>query len=664
MLVRNLALMERLFVTVFFLAGENTRVVAQLPRAGERNSAILAELAIGPHLGSPEDAVVGIEVTNRTDDGSAEQTRRGGGFVIRCDGFVLAPASLFSRSISVAGASEEVSKQTVIVVIHPGTPREKRIAARPPRYIPREVGYAVVKMEGAHVPALRTLLLDSLKAGDNVQVVGAIWDGASKGFRTVPRATGAVGPAPGSGDSAPPGEAGIALTAGMAAPGAVVVGPEGTAIGLVTAVGADGTVDRFVSFSVLNRATNCVTPLTVAPTGNGAGDDGMVEVPGGPFVLPPAVVKDQPDLAGLGVACVAPFKIDRMEVTNRQYQDFWLTLPEAERKRLGFQSNYFPGSWSKTGVPFPSSINDLPVIGVPMPGALAFAKARGKRLPTPYEWALAALGPRGERDAEWPGRYIADRNDAWSRVKALHQEYLQFHPELQQEAYYAPSHYDLPWMAASPATQNAARWSKQTVIEATEPLWKTWRDPVYLEPVGTREFDVSPFGVKDMLLNASELIQPYPGAPTNGRPRWMEVEWTRREPSQKDLWKARGLFALKEISGVPPLSRLYRRALLSPPTDEMVSLSNMSEIVSMLAPLDGWKIHMTSDSGVTVSGLLPRRPAGPVVLSFPGSDLYAERPRHFRVEMGLPAPFDHTDRSASGGPQLYYVSPTGFRCVK
>lgn len=650
-------------LTVVALGSAGAR---QLPpqRASERNVEQLQALARGPHLGAPEEAVVGIEVTNRTADSAAEQTRRGAGFVIRCDGFVLAPASLFGRSIAVAGTNEEAASQSVAVIIHPGTPRESRVTARPPRYIPRNLDYCVLKMEGAHVPALRTLLPDAMKAGDSVQTEGVAWDAAARAFRIMPRATGVLGPPPAPPEGEPaPGEAGIALTQGAAAAGSVVLGPGGTAIGLVVSA-PGGRVDRFITFADLNRATNCVTPLAIPPGVERDDEGDMVDVPGGPFVVPPAVLKDQPDMAGLGVACVAPFKIDRTEVTNKQYLEFWLSLPESDRKRLGFQSNYFPSSWSKTDAPFPQSIAELPVIGVPMPGAAAYAKARGKRLPTPYEWALAAFGPKGDQDVAWARRYVAERNDVWSRVKALHREYLQFHPELQQETYYTPTHFDLPWMNSGPPLLNAARWSRQTVLEACEPLWQAWRDPLYLEPVGTRDFDTSPYGARDMLLNAAELVQPYPGGPINSRPRWMEVEWVRREPSDKDPWRARPLTALAQIDALPPLSRLYRRAFLSPPPNELLSLSNMSEVVSMLAPLDGWALHATQDSTITVSGLLPRRQTGPVVLGLSEAGLYAERPRHYRPEIGLPAPPDHTDRSPSAGPQLYYLAATGFRCVR
>ncbi len=634
-------------------------------RAAERNAALFAELGKGPHLGSPEEAVVGIEVTNRSEDGAVEQTRHGAGFVLRCDGFVLAPASLFGRGMAVAGRSEDAARQVITVTLQPGTPQEVRTSARPPRHMPRDTGLAVVKMEGVHSPALPTLLPDTLKIGDSVQLVGIAWDAGAKRFRAYARLQAALSPITPASDSDPrPGEIGIDASMGAPAMGSVVIGPSGTAVGMVTTLNAGGKCDRFTSFSVLDRVTNCVTPLSVPPSEGGADDGGMVQVPGGPFLLPPVFAKEQPDMAGAGVACVAPFKIDKLEVSNREYLVFWLSLSETDRRRLGFQSNFFPASWSKTEAPYPASIADFPVIGVPFSGASAYAKAHGKRLPTPYEWALAAFGPRGEQDVEAARRYIADRNDVWARVKSLHIEYLQQNPQLQQEIYYSPSHYALPWMAASPAAQNAARWSKETIESLCDPLWQVWHDPLYLAAVGSRDFDVSPYGAKDMLLNASEMVQPYPGAPINGRPRYMGIEWLKREPTKKDPWTTRSLPALAEIDSLPPLSRLYRRALPSPPASELMSLSSMSETISMVAPLSGWSLNITSDSTTTIAGLIPRRPPGAVVLRLPGSDLYEARPRHFRLEMGVPVPMDRTDRSPSGGPQLYYLAPAGFRCAR
>src|SRR5258708_32028546 len=51
---------------------------------------------------------------------------------------------------------------------------------------------------------------------------------------------------------------------------------------------------------------------------------------------------------GARVACVAPFEIDKLEVTNRDYYEYWLSLPPEDRRRIGFQTRYFPASDRKS----------------------------------------------------------------------------------------------------------------------------------------------------------------------------------------------------------------------------------------------------------------------------------------------------------------------------
>src|SRR2546427_12922756 len=82
----------------------------------------------GAHTGSVEQALVGIEVVNTAKDGATRQARRANGFILRCDGFIIAPADLFSRTIVVAGQAEESESQTITVTVNPGTNRERRLA--------------------------------------------------------------------------------------------------------------------------------------------------------------------------------------------------------------------------------------------------------------------------------------------------------------------------------------------------------------------------------------------------------------------------------------------------------------------------------------------------------------------------------------------------------
>ena len=58
---------------------------AGLPAAAQSVETI-HKFEADPHIGAPEEALVGLIVTNRADDGSV-QIRHGNGIFIRCDGF-------------------------------------------------------------------------------------------------------------------------------------------------------------------------------------------------------------------------------------------------------------------------------------------------------------------------------------------------------------------------------------------------------------------------------------------------------------------------------------------------------------------------------------------------------------------------------------------------
>jgi serine/threonine-protein kinase len=79
--------------------------------------------------------------------------------------------------------------------------------------------------------------------------------------------------------------------------------------------------------------------------------------------------------------------IDRVPVTNAQYQRYFDSLTEAERRLRE------PDTWS--GGTFPDGKADHPVTGISSEDALAFAAWAGKRLPTEQEWEMAARGLDG-----------------------------------------------------------------------------------------------------------------------------------------------------------------------------------------------------------------------------------------------------------------------------
>ena len=566
------------------------RVRAQSPQT-------LEAFAKGPHLGTIEDALVGLIVTNKAKDGTI-QIRHGNGLVLRSDGFIVAPEALFNTR-NVTGAAPTLPSQSVSVVLYPGTAKEQRVAAHRPNWYgflpmgdPRyHLRYAVFKLDNAHMPALRTLMPDTLEPGTALQVAWSAWDDGAQRFKAVqirPNAVGPRSPQP-AGDKTPLAHilqsTPFARPMEAVTPGAIIIGPDALAVGLVPG-SAPAAASSFANFDSLHLATNCVTPLPISDTDftrkvwqmpgklagrrrtanqNAATPDagkptvtapGMVAVPGGPVRLPASVQALQWDMERSTTACVAPFLIDQYEVTNKQYWEFWQSLPEKTRADAGVQTDMYPLGWGPQSAPFPADMEQVPVLGVRLPGARAYAKWAGKRLPTPYEWSLAAFGPSGGNEIpEWGRRFLKQRQEVGQKVAQAHiqyaREHLQILPTLQFKMYYQyvqaidqwiwtrvpdrldifkenvnnvewnPDHptpwefFRLPWFFFRDEFVDAAEWSRQTVEELTEPLFTEWIDPMYVLPVGSRPYDVSPYGVYDMVMNAEELIAPAPFFPWN-----------------------------------------------------------------------------------------------------------------------------------------------------
>jgi serine/threonine protein kinase/formylglycine-generating enzyme required for sulfatase activity len=100
---------------------------------------------------------------------------------------------------------------------------------------------------------------------------------------------------------------------------------------------------------------------------------------------------------------VRSFYIDRTEVSNREYLEFLRETAgtQAVRDRLnaladgkpvdaqGVRHPNVPAFWETLGYP---AEPDRPVVGVRLCDAAAFARWKGKRLPTVFEWEVAARG--------------------------------------------------------------------------------------------------------------------------------------------------------------------------------------------------------------------------------------------------------------------------------
>jgi serine/threonine protein kinase/formylglycine-generating enzyme required for sulfatase activity len=131
------------------------------------------------------------------------------------------------------------------------------------------------------------------------------------------------------------------------------------------------------------------------PTDEVVSED-MLQIAGGAYDLR-GVGPEHPVLQN--TTEVEPFYIDAREVTNRQYKEFV--------DATGHREPYFCKEWGYT-----QEIADLPVIWVSMADAEAYARFRGKRLPTVLEWQAAARGVDG-RLYPW-GDDLPDEDVFWA----------------------------------------------------------------------------------------------------------------------------------------------------------------------------------------------------------------------------------------------------------
>src|SRR6266540_2700990 len=97
-----------------YLAAAGATGVAPIPRQAGASRQTAAnslwdQMERGPHTGSLQDALVGVEVTAASSDGAVKRIHRGTGLILRCDGFVLVPTALFNTALDVAGSKEEAS---------------------------------------------------------------------------------------------------------------------------------------------------------------------------------------------------------------------------------------------------------------------------------------------------------------------------------------------------------------------------------------------------------------------------------------------------------------------------------------------------------------------------------------------------------------------------
>ena len=157
------------------------------------------------------------------------------------------------------------------------------------------------------------------------------------------------------------------------------------------------------------------------------------------------------------------YEIDRYEITNAQYRRF---LQVTGRKA--------PLYWAENE--YPSGQADYPVVGVSWENADAYCQWAGKRLPTEAEWEKACRGSDG-RLYPWGNAWEPKRANVDVSGRALR-------PPSQTE--FEPTVWDAAWqlLCVTPARPQE----------------------LGLRPVGSYPDGASPFGVMDLVGNASEWV--------------------------------------------------------------------------------------------------------------------------------------------------------------
>jgi hypothetical protein len=167
--------------------------------------ALWEQMERGPHTGSFQEALVGVEVTASTSDGAVKRVHHGNGVILRCDGYVLVPTSLFGTSLDVAGSKEEASSLRISIVLRPGMAGERRVSAHRPRFERPGLGFTVAKIDNWHGPALLTETPVEMAANETVDLYWVAWDGTANKWLPLKHQSAKLGAFPSEGGKEKPG---------------------------------------------------------------------------------------------------------------------------------------------------------------------------------------------------------------------------------------------------------------------------------------------------------------------------------------------------------------------------------------------------------------------------------------------------------------------------
>lgn len=141
----------------------------------------------------------------------------------------------------------------------------------------------------------------------------------------------------------------------------------------------------------IQKLTSRVNPLQLS-THSAMELVGMVLIPAGDFQMGNNAATAYFDEKPVHTVYVNAFYIDKYEVTNEEYKEFVDANPQWRKDRI--LQSYHDGNYLKhwTGNRYPYGKGNHPVTWVSWYAAMAYAKWKGKRLPTEAEWEKAARG--------------------------------------------------------------------------------------------------------------------------------------------------------------------------------------------------------------------------------------------------------------------------------
>lgn len=452
------------------------------------------------HVGTPEEAAVLIQVQGQG------ATRAATGFVMRCDGFILVPswvteAMKEGARLSVSVTAAEGENLTVPLPVLARTHHATRRAL-----------YGVIKVTGYHLRCLPLLDPGNIRPGTPVRLVTAqegkaAWQCEAT---SVPATIGSLGEKKDQWTLAARPDQPLSL-ATSAPVGAIVVDEEsGAALGIVTQSGDSPVFASFLYFHDLSKDMALVPnreilkerkkrPQNLSPEELGRlkplAEKGFAWVPGGPVRLSGKTAIAYQRAYRTDIACTPGFFVSASLVTNAEYRQWLLLQPVPHR----------PSGWERPDELVTPRRNPLlPVVGVSQEDAMVYAAAHNGRLLTEVEWSRAALC----RDTTWVGPILTNWQrgiNNMRRLMDLRVHIMRYRVEAGRAKKSASEEFQTAVEGANlPSLQEnttSLLLEVQNMTRVTGGMY-----PPIVTPVGYRKDDVSIFGVRDVIMNAAEIV--------------------------------------------------------------------------------------------------------------------------------------------------------------